>query len=58
MEKKELDSVVRMMEILASGVSMVEGKVGKVMRLVEIMVNGMVDSDWGDSDGDQWTCTA
>lgn len=50
MEKKELDSVVRMMEILTSGVSVVEGNAGKVMRLVEIMVNGMVDGDW--------TCTA
>ena len=49
--------MVRMMEILASGVSVVEGKVGKVMRLVEIMVNGMVDGDWDGSDGDQWTCT-
>jgi len=41
-----------MVEILASGVSAGEGKVGKVMRLVEIMVNGMVDGDWDDSDGD------
>ena len=42
--------MVRMMEILTSGVSVVEGNAGKVMRLVEIMVNGMVDGDW--------TCTA
>ena len=50
-----MDSVVRMMEILASGVSVAEGKVGKVMILVEIMVNGMGDGDWDDDgDGDQW----
>jgi len=41
-----------MMEILASGVSMVERKVGKVVRLAEIMVNGMVDGDRGDSNVD------
>ena len=41
-----------MIEILASRVSVAEGKGGKVMRLVEIMVNGMADGDWDDSDGD------
>ena len=46
-----------MMEILASGVSMAEGKVGEV-RLMGIMANVMADGDWDDSDGDQWTCTA
>ena len=40
-----------MIEILVSGVSVVEGKVGEV-RLMEIMVNVMVDGDWDDSDGD------
>ena len=40
-----------MIEILASGVSVVEGKGGKVMRLVEMMVNRMVDGDWDDSEG-------
>ena len=47
--EEELDRVIRMMEILASGVSMAEGKVGEV-RSMGIMANVMADGDWDDSD--------